>query len=113
MKIIIYKQPDGSFSHARFETRIESDIPEVNGQRAKHYVYKDDKSRAYIHEVVFLTREEGTPPPPSEFRFVSEHRYWGKVRLVGQRDILLPETWIAIASAVEVLEKHSLPNECM
>lgn len=99
--LLIYK----NFIVATFNTKNEVEGPD-NGQRVKHYVYKDPDTRAFWHEKHFLTRIDVEPVHESTMD-VSDRRFWGKVRLVRMREIMLPETWQTIAFCVkEIMEKQ-------
>lgn len=99
IKILLY--PNATV--ARFNTRIEGEGPDV-GRRAKHWVYKAPNGPGYIHEIMFLTSLD-TEPIDTGVEFVSERIFWGKVRLVCQRQVFLPKTWDKINESVKQLEK--------
>ena len=102
-KIKIARLPDGTLAYARFDTLNKTEGKDF-GCRVKHYIYKDEETGAYWHERVYLTHYALRPRKTFKM-IVSKRKFWGKVRLVRYRDVSLPETWIAIAQCVEILEK--------
>ena len=89
-------------AEARFDTTIHGDNPD-KGARVKHRVFKCEDGPGYWEESTWLTR--GLEPEQTEVSFVSERQFFGKVRLAAKRVVFLPETWCAIAMAVNELER--------
>lgn len=87
---------------ARFET-IAEDEPN-KGRRVKHYVYQDNETRAFWHERRYLVSKDVKPIHNYDID-ISDRVFWGKVRLLKHRDACLPETWAAIAIAIENIER--------
>lgn len=103
-RLKIYQYKDGAI--ATFNTYIVSENTD-NGRRVKHIVYKDKELNAYWHQITFLSSGPIEPIKSIE-EFVSERVFWGKVRLVEKRVCMLPETWMKIAHAVEILMELGL-----
>lgn len=103
-KITIVRLPDGKFAYARFETRNEQ-VGADFGCRVKHYIYKDEETRAYWHERVYLSRI--AKPKKTYTVSIEKRKFWGKVRLVKYRSACLPETWAAVAQCVTFMEQNA------
>lgn len=87
---------------ARFETYSEDE--QHKGLRVKHYIYQDNDTRAYWHERRYLVSSD-VKPIHTYYCDISERVFWGKVRLLKHRDACLPETWAAVATAIEHIER--------
>ena len=103
MRILRYKNN----TIARFETIAEDKHNE--GKRVKHYVYQDDNTRAFWHERRYLVSAD-TKPIHNYNIDISDRVYFGKVRLLKHRDGCLPETWAAVAMAIEHIERIKLED---
>ena len=103
-QIKIHQYPNITF--ATFDTYNQADNAD-NGRRVKHYIYKDDKTNAYWHEVRYLSAIAKPEWSYGNYIYVSERLFFGKVRLVRYRNACLPETWMAIGQAVSHLESIS------
>ena len=102
-KIKIARLPDGKLAYATFDTRNQAEGKD-HGCRVKHYIYKDTESGGYWHERVYLSHVAEAEWTYYDRILVSKRKFWGKVRLVRLRDACLPETWLAIAQCINILE---------
>lgn len=105
IRIICYKNGERI---AHFNTYAENNGHE--GQKVKHYVYQDKDTRGFWHERHYLVSSEVDPVHTYECD-ISDRVFWGKVRLIRHRDACLPETWGAIAMAVEEIERIIVMKE--
>ena len=100
IKIII--RPDTA--EARFNTRLENAGADT-GRRCEHFVYPNEQKTKYWHERHYLTSRKRKPVENSFTEFVSKRKFFKKYRLVMERQVCLPETWMAIGQAVAELEQ--------
>ena len=103
-QIKIFQYPDGTISRATFDTINQMEGPDF-GCRVKHNIYRDSEhSNVFWHERVYLSRS-AEYMDATFTEYVSERKFFGKVRLVQYRDACTVETWLAVAQCVSILSK--------
>lgn len=92
---------------AIFSTINQTEGPD-KGTRVKHRVHKDECGWYWV-EKTWLSK--CLEPEYTSFTYVSERKFFGKVRLAATRYACLPETWMAIADVVKQIETMKKKEE--
>lgn len=104
-KIFLRPYKDGKIAYGVFYNKNQQPGPDF-GRKVKHVIYQDDEQpNVWWHERIFLAHTKYHAP--TYCLWISKRKFFGKVRLVKERDGCLLETWQAVAATIAEIDRKN------